>query len=57
MTTAPAGRVPTHVQGLGPMLGRVAAVTGNTLREAGRNRIFYGLLVVAGVMILGSMVL
>ncbi len=57
MNAPSAGRVPTHVQGIGPMLGRIAAVTGNTLREAGRNRIFYGLLVVAGVMILGSMVL
>lgn len=54
-TTTP--RVPTKTQGVGASLLRIFAVTENTLREAGRNRIFYGLLLVAGLLILGSLVL
>lgn len=56
MTTT-ATRVPTSTRGLAAALGRVAAVARNTLREAGRNRIFYGLLVVAGLLIGGSLLL
>lgn len=43
----------------GPLaaLARIAAVTGNTLREAGRNRLFYGLIGTAVVLLIFSMVL
>lgn len=52
-----ASRVPTQTHGVGASLLRIAAVSENTLREAGRNRIFFGLLLVAGLLILGSLVL
>ncbi len=46
-----------NVTGVGASLERISAVMGNTLREAGRTRIFYGLLVVAIMLLLGSVVL
>lgn len=59
MPTTTTGRaaVPTRVRGVAASLNRIGAVMSNTLREAGRNRIFYGLVVLAGVMILGSLLL
>ena len=41
-----------RVDGALPLLGRIGAVAGNTLREAGRNRLFYGMLGVT-VLLLG----
>jgi Cu-processing system permease protein len=46
-----------RIAGIGPALNRIAAVAGNTLREAGRNRIFYGAAAVAVLMLLFSLVL
>ena len=50
-------QVPMHVSGIGPALARILAVAGNTLREAGRNRIFYGAGAVAVMMLLFSLIL
>lgn len=46
-----------HIHGPWASLRRVAAVTHNTLREAGRNRIFYGLLALALLLLVSSLVL
>ncbi|MCO4762933.1 MAG: ABC transporter permease subunit, partial [Myxococcales bacterium] len=46
-----------HISGPRASLGRMSAVMGNTLREAGRTRIFYGLLAVAVLLLLSSVVL
>jgi len=46
-----------RIHGLGPSLARIFAVAGNTLREAGRNRIFYGIVAVAVLLLLFSLVL
>jgi ABC-type transport system involved in multi-copper enzyme maturation permease subunit len=54
---APLAAVSPRVLGAGAALGRVAAVLHNTLREAGRNRVFYGLLVLAGLLIFASLLL
>mgnify|MGYP001602816117 CR=1 FL=1 len=45
------------ITGVGASLERISAVMGNTLREAGRTRIFYGLLAVAILLLFGSVVL
>ena len=50
-------QVPMRVSGVIPALGRILAVAGNTLREAGRNRIFYGAAAVAVMMLLFSLIL
>lgn len=46
-----------RVQGPVRSLARMSAVAGNTLREAGRNRLFFGLLGVAILMLIFSLVL
>ena len=51
------GAVTMRIDGAGAALGRTCAVMGNTLREAGRNRIFMGLAVIALLLIVLSMVL
>lgn len=50
-------QIPMRIHGVGASLGRIAAVAGNTLREAGRNRIFYGIMAAAVLMLLFSLVL
>ncbi len=44
MNAPSAGRVPTHVQGIGPMLGRIAAVTGGHAAITTALRITAGLI-------------
>jgi Cu-processing system permease protein len=51
------GAVTMRIDGAGAAMSRTLAVTGNTLREAGRNRIFMGLAVIALLLIVLSMVL
>lgn len=46
-----------HIHGVQPQLRRIAAVAGNTLREAGRAKLFYGLVGVAVLLLLGSLLL
>lgn len=46
-----------HTQGLSRSILRTLAVAGNTLREAGRNRLFYGLLGAAALMLVFSVLL
>mgnify|MGYP002636041849 CR=1 FL=1 len=46
-----------RIAGIRPSLNRISAVAENTLREAGRNRIFYGAAAIAVLMLLGSLVL
>jgi Cu-processing system permease protein len=46
-----------QVDGLSPLLQRVLAVAGNTLREAGRAKLFYGLVGLAMLLLLGSLLL
>ena len=46
-----------RIDGAGAVLRRIAAVTHNTLREAGRHRIFYGLVAVAIALLLLSILL
>ncbi len=50
-------QIPMRIHGIVPALSRIAAVAGNTVREAGRNRIFYGVVAIAVLMLLFSMVL
>ncbi len=45
------------IEGATAVIRRVVAVTHNTLREAGRHRIFYGLVVIAIALLLLSMLL
>ncbi len=49
--------VTLQVTGPRASLNRISAVMGNTLREAGRTRLFYGVLGVAVLLLLGSVVL
>ncbi len=49
--------VPIRTEGVAASLGRIYAVTANTVREAGRTRIFSGLLVAAGALIGFSLLL
>ena len=51
------GGVTLRTQGLGRSLLRIFAVAGNTLREAGRNRLFYGLLGAAALLLVFSVLL
>lgn len=46
-----------HVEGPAASLRRIAAVAGQTVREAGRNRLFYGLLAAAVLLLVSSIVL
>ena len=46
-----------HTQGLSRSILRTLAVAGNTLREAGRNRLFYGLLGAAALLLVFSVLL
>jgi Cu-processing system permease protein len=58
-TALPAQSAPLslHIQGVGPAVLRIGAVAGNTLREAMRARLFYGILAAAFALILGSLLL
>ncbi len=46
-----------RIDGLAPALARITAVAGNTLREAGRNKLFFGLLGVTILMLVFSVLL
>lgn len=46
-----------HTDGLWAALARIVAVAGNTLREAGRNRLFFGLLGVTVILLVFSVLL
>ncbi len=46
-----------RIEGAGAVIRRVVAVMHNTLREAGRHRIFYGLVAIAVALLLLSMLL